>query len=266
MHDFRRFAHGRGWRVVVLHAGERHLALYRGMGMRAVAIGDEAVLRPQQFSLDGRAIRKVRQSVSRLERAGYRIEVRTPAQVCARVRSQIGDVDREWLGGAPDRGLTMAMDDPFAHPDTRFMLAVAPDGSLGGYLFLVPHRHGYSLAAMRRRSDSPNGLMEWMICRTVDEARAAGADELSLNFAVFASLLRAGADSPRWMRAGRRAVIALDRAFQLDRLYSFNRKFSPDWRTRYICFERVIDVPVLSLATAHAEGLLPVADRLPERA
>jgi lysyl-tRNA synthetase, class II len=109
-------------------------------------------------------------------------------------------------------------------------------------------------------------MREWLICRTVAETGAAGAQELSLNFAVFAALLRAGPNSPHWMRAGRRAVLTLDRAFQVDRLYSFNRKFAPEWRTRYVCFERALDIPVLSLATAHAEGLLPVADRLPARA
>ena len=83
-----------------------------------------------------------------------------------------------------------------------------------------------------------------------------GADQLSLNFAVFADVLRAGGDSPPHLRAARQVVVGLDRAFQLDRLFSFNRKFHPEWRTRYICFERARDVPVVSLATLHVERLL----------
>jgi lysyl-tRNA synthetase, class II len=75
---------------------------------------------------------------------------------------------------------------------------------------------------------------------------------------VFAAALRAGPGSPAWLRAARWVVLRLDRLFQLDRLYSFNKKFQPDWRTRYVCFERAIDLPVLSVATLHAESLLPV--------
>jgi lysyl-tRNA synthetase class 2 len=90
-----------------------------------------------------------------------------------------------------------------------------------------------------------------------------GADELSLNFSVFADVLRADEDSRAHLRAARQIVVGLDRAFQLDRLFSFNRKFQPEWRTRYICFERARDVPVLSLATLHVERLLaPPALRL----
>jgi lysyl-tRNA synthetase, class II len=78
-------------------------------------------------------------------------------------------------------------------------------------------------------------------------------------------VLRADEESPLVLRAARRVVLRLDRLFQLERLFSFNRKFHPEWRTRYICFERALDVPVLSLATLHVEKLLappsPLAGR-----
>jgi lysyl-tRNA synthetase, class II len=225
--------------------------------MRALAVGDEAVLRPEAFSLEGRRMRKVRQSVTRLERAGYRIEMARPEELDEPMRAQVARINREWLGSGPDRGFSMAMDDLYAHPEARFVLGVGADGRLGGFLHLVPCLRGYSLSAMRRSRDTPNGLMEWLIARATGQLAACGAQELSLNFAVFAAALRAGPESARWLRVARWAVLRLDRFFQLDRLYSFNRKFEPEWRTRYVCFERAIDLPVLSMATLHLEQLLP---------
>ena len=73
--EFQGFAHARGWRLAVVGALGENLVRYERLGMRAIAIGDEAVLVPAEFSLEGRAIRKVRQSVSRLEKAGYRFRV-----------------------------------------------------------------------------------------------------------------------------------------------------------------------------------------------
>ena len=67
---FLRFAHARGWRVAILGASEAALGVYRQHGLHALYHGDEAVVDTATFSLDGRAIRKVRQSVHRLERAG----------------------------------------------------------------------------------------------------------------------------------------------------------------------------------------------------
>ena len=91
-------------------------------------------------------------------------------------------------------------------------------------------------------------------------------EEISLNFAVFAEVLRADGAAPSHMRLARAVVLRLRPRFQLERLFSFNRKFHPAWRTRYICFERAIDVPVLSLATLRAERLIaPPSRRRPLR-
>ena len=51
-------------------------------------------------------------------------------------------------------------------------------------------------------------------------------------------------------------LLRLDRFFQLERLLSFNRKFHPLWRPRYICVERVLDFPVVGLAFLRVESLL----------
>jgi lysylphosphatidylglycerol synthetase-like protein (DUF2156 family) len=57
-------------------------------------------------------------------------------------------------------------------------------------------------------------------------------------------------------RLVRRGLLLADNVFQLERLYSFNRKFFPEWRRRYICVERFTDLPAVGLAYLHAESLL----------
>ena len=131
------------------------------------------MIRPAEFSLDGRAIRKVRQSVSRLEKSGYAVRVLSPADADERCAPSCEAVSREWRGNWPERGFTMAMDALFAYPDTVLAVAVGPDGAVGGFLQLVPSpaSDGYSLASMRRRRDTPNGLMEFLIVETIAWAR-----------------------------------------------------------------------------------------------
>ena len=253
---FAAFAHQRGWRLVVLHCSEEWVGLFREIGMRALPIGDEAVLCPETFTLEGRAIRKVRQSVNRLARMGYSVTVAAPGDLTDADRAAVDQVSQEWLNGWPDRGFSMAMDDLYAHPQARFALARDGEGRLEGFLHLVPSRRGYSLSSMRRLRTSPNGLIEYLIAETAVWARGEQADEISLNFSVFADVLRADGTASWPLRATRWSLLRLDRLFQLERLFSFNRKFFPQWRRRYICFERHRDVPVLGLATLHVERLL----------
>jgi lysyl-tRNA synthetase class 2 len=258
MREFVRVAHTKAWRVAIAGASAEGLTDYVELGFKSLYLGDEAVVVPAEFSLEGRAIRKVRQSVSRLGKSGYEVRVLSTADADEQLRCELRAVSEEWRGNWPERGFTMAMDALFLYPDTVLAVAVAPDGSVGGFLQLVPSpaSEGYSLASMRRRKDTPNGLMEFLITETIDWARDHDVTELSLNFAVFADFLRADDDASVWTRALRWLLLKADRLFQVERLHSFNRKFFPHWRRRYFCFERWTDLPLAGLAYLHAESLL----------
>ncbi len=253
--EFRRLARKRGWRMAVIGASGDQLERYRRLGLRAIKIGDEAVLRPDSFSLEGRPIRKVRQSVSRLTKAGYRFRVVSAGEADPALRAQLDAVSAAWRGNQPERGFSMAHDELYA-PDTLFAVAESPDREVGGFLHLVPTPAGgsYSLSTMRRRPGTPNGLMEFLIVEALAWAKEREVREVSLNFCVFTDLLQP--EGPRWRRLVRRALLGLDKLFQLERLYSFNRKFFPEWRPRYICFERLSDLPLVGLAYLRVESLL----------
>jgi lysyl-tRNA synthetase class 2 len=80
----RAFAESRGLKLGALGASERLCPLYEKLGLRTIYLGDEAIIELDKFSLEGRAIRKVRQSVSRLTKAGYTAELprgRTGARI-----------------------------------------------------------------------------------------------------------------------------------------------------------------------------------------
>ena len=250
--EFRRVAHAKGWRVAVAGVLDETLRDYSELGFKSLYLGDEAFVVPKRFSLDGRPIRKVRQSVSRLDRAGYRFELHRAGEIGTELRRELLGVSEEWRGRWPERGFTMAMDALFVYPDTLVAVARDAGGTVGGFLQLVPAPacHGYSLASMRRRRETPNGLMEFLIVRTIEWAREHDVREVSLNFSVFAEYLRADHGLLRAL------LLRLDRLFQLERLHSFNRKFFPNWRRRYFCVERWSDLPAAGLAYLHAESLL----------
>jgi len=209
-------------------------------------MGDEAVLLPGEFSLDGRSIRKVRQSVSRLQKAGYTYAVVSADEAD---RAAIEEVSSLWRGENQERGFSMAMDDLHAE-GTRLAIATDPDGRIGGFLHLAPSpaHNGWSLSTMRRRPGTPNGLMEFLIVETALWAKANDVSELSLNFCALTDV--------RDHRVLGPVLRALDNVFQLERLHSFSRKFHPVWRKRYLCVERLTDLPLVGLAYLHLEQLL----------
>jgi lysylphosphatidylglycerol synthetase-like protein (DUF2156 family) len=256
--ELRRVVRAHGWRLAVVGASDEHLDRYRALGLKQVAMGEEAVLRPQEFSLEGRPIRKVRQSVSRLRKAGYSFRVVAADEVGPSLRDELAGVSAAWRRGQPERsGFSMAIDDLHV-PGTVVALAADAGGRIGGFLHLAPSPAGggWSLSAMRRRPHAPNGLTEFLVVETLGWARETGASELSLNFCALTDFLAPERVTTPARRLVRRGLLLADNFFQLERLYAFNRKFFPEWRRRYICVERFTDLPAVGLAYLHAESLL----------
>lgn len=263
--EFIALARERDWRIAILGASERRLELYRRHGLHALYHGDEAVIDTARFSLEGRAIRKVRQSVHRLQKAGYRAEARWAGEIDPDLRAELEAVALTWRGGEPERGFVMGLDALFRldGEDALFVLGRRPDGCPAGFLHFAVCRAGsaLSLASMPRLRDTPNGFNEWLVCETVAWARANGFARVSLNFAPFAALLAPGAELSRLQELERRALLALKGRFQLDNLLLFNRKFLPGWERRFVVYERRRDLPRIGIAALAAEAYLPLSGR-----
>jgi lysyl-tRNA synthetase class 2 len=259
VHDLFRFAETHGLRVAAIGASATMAGIYREAGMRSIYVGDEAIVDTRAFSLDGRPIRKVRQSVTRIERAGYSLTVARMADISCDDLAALDKISERWRAGAPERGFSMTVDElgGFGQDESRVIVARDADGAPRGFLHLVPcaGRPALSLSLMRRDPDTPNGLVEFMIARGIGELREQGIEEISLNFVTFGKVLR----EPRTVahRALRRVLIHFDRWFQINRLQQFNAKFFPRWVPRYMMVDGWIAAPRSAYAIMDLEGQLP---------
>jgi lysyl-tRNA synthetase class 2 len=253
-------AHRRDWRVAILGASEGCLPLYAAHGLHSLYHGDEAIVDTASFSLEGRPIRKVRQSVHRLAQAGYDTRVLRPSALDDSLRNELETVARDWRGEAPERGFVMALDALFSlgDEDALFVIGFGPDRRAAGFLhFAVSCGAALSLSSMPRVRTTPNGFNEWLICAAIGWARDNGFERVSLNFAPFAALLAPEADLTGLQEVQRRALLTLKGHFQLDNLLAFNRKFFPRWERRFVVYERRRDLPRVGIAALAAEAYLP---------
>ena len=253
------FAEKHGLRLSALGVSAEGRTLFEQAGLRALYMGDEAIVDSDGFSLEGRSIRKVRQSVTRLRKAGYRTEIAALGSLGLDVVARLEDVAKDSLGGVPERGFSMAMDslrNPVGE-DTLVVYAVDGGGTIRGFLHFVPTygRDAVSLSYMRRQRETPNGLTEFLIAEGIEHLRARGVTEVSLNFAAFARLIRQPSGIVE--RALGRALAVGDAWFQIERLYRFNAKFFPRWEPRYFMYERRLGLARAGIAALWLEGQLP---------
>lgn len=260
MRELFAFCDVRGLRLAAVGSSEEFAELARNAaGLRPFYIGDEAIVDAAAFSLEGRAIRKVRQSVTRLERERYTAELVEHASLAPDELRELERLAEEWRGDAVERGFSMAtaglrgehMD------DTLLLIARDGDGRLAGLLHFVRcyGRPAASLGLMRGDRRAPNGLTEYMIVRAIQALGERGIEEVSLNFAPFARLIHNPSGAHERI-LGRIATMA-DRFFQVERLYRFNAKFHPRWEPRFLLYDGMLGLPSAGLAVMWAERQLP---------
>jgi lysyl-tRNA synthetase, class II len=255
----RAFAEARGLKLGALGASQDLCPLYEELGLRTIYLGDEAIVELGSFSLEGRPIRKVRQSVTRLSKAGYRAELCEVRSLDPVTLRQVEEVVERGRQGAPERGFSMAMDSLQGEHDHETMVVIARDGerAIRGVLHFVPcyGRPTVSLSFMRRDPDTPNGLTEFLVVKAIELLRGHGLEELSLNFAAFAKWIH----SPvrRHERLLGKLIALGNPFFQIESLYRFNAKFFPRWEPRFLVYEGAFGLPRAGIAALWAEGQLP---------
>jgi len=258
----REFADARGLKLGALGASAGLCPLYEALGLKTIYLGDEAVVELGRFSLEGRPIRKVRQSVTRLGKAGFSAELCELRALDEATLREVEAVLERGRQGAPERGFSMAMDSLKGQHDHDTLVVLARDETvptrpIRGVLHFVPcyGRPAVSLSFMRRDPTTPNGLTEFLVVQAIELLRERGLEELSLNFAAFAKWMHS--PEKRLERVLGKLIALGNPFFQIESLYRFNAKFFPRWEPRYLVYEGALGLPRAGIAALWAEGQLP---------
>ncbi|MFF0591887.1 phosphatidylglycerol lysyltransferase domain-containing protein [Streptomyces antibioticus] len=265
-------ARAHGWIPAVMGASEEAGTVYARHGLDALELGDEAIVDVAGFTLEGRAMRTVRQAHNRVRRAGYTVRVRRHEDIPAGETAALVRRADDWRDGAVERGFSMALGRLGDARDGRCVMVECADGDgrLRALLSFVPWGPaGLSLDLMRRDRDSDNGLIEFMVIEVLRRAGEIGITQVSLNFAMFRSVFERGArlGAGPVLRLWRSLLGFFSRWWQIESLYRANAKYRPVWEPRFLLFEKSADLPRIGVASARAEGFLdgPALPKWPYR-
>ncbi|MFD4232656.1 phosphatidylglycerol lysyltransferase domain-containing protein [Streptomyces sp. NPDC058545] len=255
-----------GWIPAVMGVSEEGGTVYARHGLDALELGDEAIVETAEFTLDGRAMRTVRQAYNRVKRAGYEVTVRRHADIPDDEMAELLRRADDWRDGETERGFSMALGRLGDPADGQCVMLACRDsrdapgqGELRAVLSFVPWGpNGLSLDLMRRDRDSENGLMEFMVIELLQRAPKIGITQVSLNFAMFRSVFERGSrlGAGPVLRLWRSLLSFFSRWWQIESLYRANAKYRPIWEPRFMLFEKSSDLLRIGIAAARAEGFL----------
>jgi lysylphosphatidylglycerol synthetase-like protein (DUF2156 family) len=240
--DFVRMCRSRGWQIIVLAGGQRHLGLWRsetvGQPMLAVPVGRDVVVDVRHFSLKGRRFRNLRQAVQRTHNCGVTTEIVDEQELDAPLTAELTEVlYAAHRAARSERGFCMNLDGALQGRLPGIKLAVARDrcGRVVAFHRYATAGEGseVSLDVPFRRPDAPNGVDERLSVDMIAEAKDRDALRLSLAFAAFPEIFDA-THRGLLQRVAYRLIHLLDPLIRLESLYRYLCKFHSLAERRYV--------------------------------
>ncbi|WP_083200652.1 bifunctional lysylphosphatidylglycerol synthetase/lysine--tRNA ligase LysX [Trueperella bernardiae] len=247
------------WVPAVISASEEGARAYQDAGMHLIAMGDESVIYPADFSLSKN--KPVRRAIAGPRNAGYTVKIRRQEEIDAAELAELAACAERWRVG-DERGFSMALGRLGDPRDPRILVVTAHDagGEVRSLLTFVPWgKRGVSLDLMRRSPDAASGVNELMMTELMQNAESLAIDRISLNFAMFRSAFevseRVGATPLQ--RLNYRILMLASRWWQLHSLYESNAKYNPVWKRRLMCYSSAQQLTRALIACGRAEGFVP---------
>jgi phosphatidylglycerol lysyltransferase len=252
--EFLNYCRENDWRVAFHQATAGSLRVYQQAGLHRLKIGDDAIVDLEKFRFESKTLKSIRSRALQLERLGVTFRVFDPP-ISDVLLEEARSVSDEWLQipGRRERSFTLGAFEPDYLRKHRMAAAFDAQGAMLAFVNFVPSfaPGECTLDLMRRRTDSPNGIMDYLFLRALEWAKNQGFRTFSLGMAPMSGF-QEREEASLEERAVHNFFSHLNFVFSYQGLRSYKAKFATRWEPRYEIYRNALDLPRLALAIAKA--------------
>lgn len=256
---FATFCDDNGWTPVFYSVHENLAPLFESMGWSSMVVGEETVVRPEGWSMQGKAWQDVRSSINRAARSGVRAEWTSYRSLPVTATAQLESISESWVAekNLPELGFTLGGLDELRDPEVALLIAIDDDDTIQAVTSWMPSYQdgdvvGWTLDFMRRRPDSMNGVMEFLIASAALRMQQHGIETMSLSAAPLAMSEDVVTDDGRTQRLLGFLARTLEPVYGFASLLVFKQKFQPEFRPLLMVYPDPIALPAIGFALARA--------------
>ncbi|MEJ5920797.1 DUF2156 domain-containing protein [Bifidobacterium thermophilum] len=274
LREFMRFCERNSWSPAFYAVHDNSRETLESLGCSSIQVGTEMLVIPSTWQTRGKKWQDIRTAINKARRSGLTDVLTTFNEAPWEVREQIIEISEQWaeLKSLPEMKFTLGGIEELRDPRVMLLYAIDADGVVQGATSWLPTYRdgkviGWTLDFMRHRTDSPNGIMEFLIARMAERLHEQCVEEpdsapqfMSLSAAPLAGIGDNTAD-PEDVAVIEHAlqIVAdtLEPAYGFKSLYFFKRKFQPTPSPIYICYPDAAALPRIGLAvlSAYLPGL-----------
>lgn len=267
LRDFIQFCEHNSWSPAFYAVHKHHRDVLASLGCHDVQVGTEMLINPSEWQTRGKKWQDIRTAINKAKRDGIIDVVSTYNEAPWDVQQQIIEISEEWAGlkSLPEMKFTLGGIEELQDPRVMLLYAIDQSGRVLGVTSWMPTYHnrqviGWTLDFMRHRTDSPNGIMEFLIARMAERLRDESLKNpertamfMSLSAAPLAGMndIEQSEDqASRNMITHTLAMLGdiLEPAYGFQSLYFFKKKFQPTANPVYISYVDSARLAQISLA------------------
>lgn len=242
----------KGWRVAFYRTCADSMPLYRGLQLRKLKIGEDAIVDLAEFSLAGRSKRDIRSKARHLEESGIKV-VEFEPPLSPDTLAQLSSVEEQWLKipGRRERTFAVGHFDRNYLQSTPVLAVIDRHGQVLAFINLISS-HPSEIAGdlMRRGNEVPNGVTDYLLLRLIQYANEKGYSRLDLGLTPMTGF-RVGERTTLEERMVNGLLQKFNFLFHFRGLYRYKAKFATSWEPSYLVYENCWDLPRIALALLH---------------
>lgn len=253
--------HQRGLAVAFCNVPQEDLNIYKSLHLKEMKIGEEAFLQTDTFTTEGSTMAEIRQSINRMKRENAFYQWYPFSEIPWHVLTDVTTLHTEWQKNKKFASLTFSLDFyPLPVESNAYILTVySPTHTLWGAFTFFPYNNlqGMVLDTMLRSKEAPNGMVEAAFAESLQYLKGKRVNEVSLGGAPLANSEEISQESIL-DQATKRVFENFNQIYGFRSLFTFKKKFTPEWKPMYLVYENNSTLPntILALLQVHIQDSL----------
>jgi len=231
------------WLPALVHVENTHVQLYEKQGFTLQKLGEEPVLDILKFKDSVLPDKYFRQINNKFTKHGYASEILTPPHHDAIIR-RLKEISDEWLsrGGRVERQFVMGYFDQNYLQQCEIIVVRDAASTIQAFANLVPADFDKTEATFDMLRQSNSGLSninDFLLIELINHLESKDYERLNLGLCPLVGLDDTDKDDRNLVDGVLRFVYSNgDRFYSFSGLYKFKAKYGPEWRPRYIGYQR----------------------------
>ena len=255
LREFDRHCHKMSLKTAYYRVDETGISYFNYLKKRKLLIGQEAVLELDQFTLEGREKKSLRNALNSLQKKGYIASV-CPAPLQKELVRELKHVSDEWLEHYEKKEIVFSQGIFDEKEIIKQDVIIIRDEmeKLKAFLNIIPdfapEECTYDL--IRKTADAPGGCMDALIIQMIKYAREKKLRYLNLGLVPMAGIEQPENTAERLIRY---AYEKIKRFRHYTGLREFKEKYATTWVNKYLVYENDFDLIQLPAALNKAMQL-----------